>query len=144
MTTVTVPFQNADTANRSGCGDVRVGTWLSSGATDAEVTMVITDTHTQLDHCHQRVSIVPHGEIDAGTVDDLASSLQAALLSGAQEIDLDLADVSFMDTAAIEVLQATTESLEATGGHLCLRNPTSSVRRLLSLTAFAPGRPPHG
>lgn len=105
--------------------------------------MVITDSICQLDAANRRVSLVPSGEIDAGTVGDLADSLQAALLAGAQEVDIDLAAVSFMDTAAIDVLRAADESLEAVGGHLCLRNATSSVRRLLTLTAFTPGQRPN-
>ncbi len=99
--------------------------------------MVITDTTAALDIAHHRVSLVPRGEIDAGNVGSLAECLHDALLSGAYEIDLDLADVSFMDTAALEVLEGVRESLDAVGGHLCIRNPRSSVQRLLSLTAFA-------
>lgn len=107
--------------------------------------MVITDTLTQLDATHHRVTIVPTGEIDAGNVDSLSASLQEALLSGAHEIDLDLTDVPFLDTAALDALQAARDSLEIVGGHLCIRNPTPPVRRLLSLTAFTPSRTaPHG
>lgn len=103
--------------------------------------MVITDTTLALDDCRSRVSLEPVGEIDAGTVSALGDLLHEALLSGAHEIDLDLRRVSFMDTAAVEVLQMARETLESIGGHLCVRNATSSVRRLLSLTAFTPGRP---
>lgn len=100
---------------------------------------------SRLDGVRSRVSIAPVGEIDAGTVGPLSDLLHDALLTGAHEVDLDLAEVTFMDTAAIEVLQAARESLESVGGHLCLRNATASVRRLLSLTAFTPGAPaPHG
>jgi anti-sigma B factor antagonist len=104
--------------------------------------MVITDTVSQLDATHHRVTLVPTGEIDAGNVDSLSRRLQQALLSGAHEVDLDLADVSFLDSTALCALHAAGESLEAVGGHLCIRNPTPPVRRLLSLTGFAPGRPP--
>ena len=103
--------------------------------------MVITDTTSQLDETHLRVTLVPSGEIDAGNVDSLSARLQQALLTGAHEIDLDLAAVSFLDTAALDALRAAGESLEAVGGHLCIRNPTPPVRRLLSLTGFAPNRP---
>ncbi len=99
--------------------------------------MVITDSTAALDIAHHRVSLVPQGEIDAGNVESLSACIHDALLSGAHEIDLDLADVSFMDTAAVEVLEGARESLDAVGGHLCIRNARSSVQRLLSLTAFA-------
>lgn len=102
--------------------------------------MVITDTLAQLDATHLRVTLVPSGEIDAGNVDSLSDCLHEALLSGAYEVDLDLADVPFLDTAALDVLQGARDSLEAIGGHLCIRNPTPSVRRLLALTAFTPNR----
>ncbi len=103
--------------------------------------MVITDTTLALDDIRSRVSLEPVGEIDAGTVGALADLMHDALLSGAYEIDLDLRGVTFMDTAAVEVLLTARESLESVGGFLCIRNATSSVRRLLSLTAFTPGRP---
>ena len=107
--------------------------------------MVITDTLSQLDATHHRVTLVPSGEIDAGNVESLSDSIHEALLSGAYEIDLDLAEVSFLDTAALEVLEGARDALESTGGHLCIRNPTPPVRRLLSLTAFTPScSTPHG
>lgn len=103
--------------------------------------MVITDTLAQLDATHHRVTLVPTGEIDAGNVNPLADSIHEALLSGAHEIDLDLSGVPFMDTAALDVLRNTRDSLDAVGGYLCIRNATPSVRRLLSLTAFTSSRP---
>ena len=103
--------------------------------------MVITGTTNQIDATHHRVTLVPSGEIDAGNVGDLSERLHQALLSGAHEVDLDLRRVSFLDTAALDALRAADESLEAVGGHLCIRNPTAPVRRLLSLTGFAPNRP---
>lgn len=102
---------------------------------------IITDRTARLDAVHSRVSLEPVGEIDAGTVGALSDLIRDALLSGAYEIDLDLRHVTFMDTAAVEVLQMARESLEGMGGFLCIRNATASVRRLLSLTAFTPGRP---
>lgn len=100
--------------------------------------MVITDTVSKLDASHHRVTLVPAGEIDAGNVADLSSSLHDALLSGAHEIDLDLSQVPFLDTAALDVLRGVRDSVDAMGGHLCIRNPTPPVRRLLALTAFTP------
>ena len=103
--------------------------------------MVITDTLAHLDSTHDRVTLVPSGEIDAGNVAELADSIHDALRSGAHEIDLDLGAVPFMDTAALDVLRSARETLSAVGGVLCVRNPSATVRRLLSLTAFAPSRP---
>lgn len=103
--------------------------------------MVITDTLAQLDASHHRVTIVPSGEIDAGNVGALSSSIHDALLSGAYEVDLDLAAVPFMDTAALEVLRNARELLEAVGGYLCIRNPHPTVRRLLALTDFTCTQP---
>ena len=73
--------------------------------------MVITDSLAQLDATRHRVTLVPNGEIDAGNVDDLSSSIHEALLSGAHEIDLDLTGVPFMDTAALEVLRNARDTL---------------------------------
>lgn len=102
---------------------------------------LINNSRRSLDDCRSRVTLEPVGEIDAGTVGALGELVQDALLSGAHEIDLDLRRVTFMDTAAVEVLEMARETLESAGGHLCVRNAAASVRRLLSLTAFTPGRP---
>jgi anti-anti-sigma factor len=101
--------------------------------------MVITDTIARLDYGNTRVTLEPAGEIDAGSVDDLADMVHRALCAGAHELDVDLRNVSFMDTAALKVLEHAREVLASSGGHLCLRNPTPPVRRLLRLTAFCPG-----
>jgi anti-anti-sigma factor len=101
--------------------------------------MVITDTVSRLDDVQTRITLEPHGEIDAGSVDDLSTMVQDALRAGAHELDVDLRDVPFMDTAALRVLEAARDVLTASGGYLCLRNPAPEVRRLLRLTAFCPG-----
>ncbi len=144
MTNVTVTFQDAVAATNPVSPDVRVGT-AATGRRPEKLPMVITDTLSQLDATHHRVTLVPSGEIDAGNVESLSDSIHEALLSGAYEIDLDLAAVTFLDTAALEVLEGARDTLESTGGHLCIRNATPPVRRLLSLTAFTPScSTPHG
>ena len=101
--------------------------------------MVITDTVSRLGYGQTRVTLEPRGEIDAGSVDELTEMVREALCSGAHEVDVDLREVSFMDTTALKVLEQAREVLGANGGYLCLRNPTPPVRQLLRLTAFCPG-----
>ncbi len=101
--------------------------------------MVITDTLSRLDQARTRITLEPQGEIDAGSIELLSGMVQRALRAGAHELDVDLRGVSFMDTEALRVLEHAREVLHAAGGHLCLRNPSPPVRRLLSLTAFCPG-----
>ncbi len=101
--------------------------------------MVITDSRSNLDATHMRATLHPEGELDGGTMDDFANSVQKAIRSGAHEVDVDLSDVDFMDTEVLRILENARECLETVGGHLCLRNPGPQVRKLLSLTAFAPG-----
>ena len=103
--------------------------------------MVITDAVVALDACRSRVHLLPVGELDAGSVDDLAEPVARALRDGAHEIDVDLASVTFMDTSALRVLEAAAEHLAASGGHLCLRNARPPVARLLQLAALVHGRP---
>ncbi len=100
--------------------------------------MVITDTCTSLDTVRRRATIAPVGEIDAGSVADLVASVHRALLDGVHELDVDLRGVTFMDTAALAVLEHAREDLESTGGVLCIRNARPPVARLLALTAFVP------
>jgi anti-anti-sigma factor len=102
--------------------------------------MVITDTTARLGYGRTRVTLEPQGEIDAGSVGELADMVREALCAGAHELDVDLRGVSFMDTAALQVLEQAREVLSASGGFLCLRNPTPPVRRLLDLTALGHGR----
>jgi anti-anti-sigma factor len=101
--------------------------------------MVITDTVSRLGYGQTRVTLEPRGEIDAGSVEDLAAMVHDALCSGAHEVDVDLRDVSFMDTTALRVLQQARDVLTSAGGYLCLRNPQPQVRQLLRLTALCPG-----
>lgn len=103
--------------------------------------MVITDTVSRLGHGQTRVTLEPRGEIDAGSVDELADMLQQAVCGGAHEVDVDLREVTFMDTTALRVLTGAGEVLSSCGGHLCLRNPQPQVRQLLRLTALCPGAP---
>lgn len=100
--------------------------------------MVITDTMSRLDLSTTRITLQPCGEIDAGSVDQLTAMVQQALRAGVTELDVDLRDVSFMDSTALRVLDHARDILTASGGHLCLRNPGPEVRRLLELTAFVP------
>ncbi len=102
--------------------------------------MVITDTAADLHADLVRVTLVPTGEIDAGSIDALADSVHQALRDGAHEIDVDLAAVTFMDTAALAVLEGAREVLQSRGGFLCLRNPAPPVGRLLQLAALVHGR----
>lgn len=101
--------------------------------------MVITDTVSRLGYGQTRVTLEPRGEIDAGSVDELADMLQQAMCGGAHEVDVDLREVTFMDTTALRVLTGAREVLTSSGGHLCLRNPQPQVRQLLWLTALCPG-----
>lgn len=104
--------------------------------------MVITDTVSRLGYGRTRVTLEPHGEIDAGSVDQLSDMLHGALRAGAHEVDVDLRHVTFMDTTALRVLKNARESLSSAGGYLCLRNPQAQVRQLLRLTALCPGPAP--
>lgn len=101
--------------------------------------MVITDTVSRLGYGQTRITLEPHGEIDAGSVDELSEMLRSAVCAGAHEVDVDLRDVTFMDTTALRVLKGAREVLTSAGGYLCLRNPQPQVRQLLRLTALCPG-----
>lgn len=99
--------------------------------------MNIRDVHVELDADHERVTLLPSGAIDESEVSHFAESLQAALRSGAQEIDVDLSDVPDMAEATLDVLRGTIDALDCIHGHLCLRNPTPHVLALLSSGALA-------
>jgi len=82
-------------------------------------------------------SVVVHvdGDIDVATSDLLRADISQLVDSGPNLI-LDLNEVSFMDTVGISALLATRSAVMEHGGSLAVRNPSSTVRRVLEMTGL--------
>jgi anti-anti-sigma factor len=71
--------------------------------------------------------VIPQGEIDLGTRD----ALRECLGNCEDHAIIDLAEVSFLDSAGIGVIIGQRNRLEALGGSLVLRGPIDRVRTVL-------------
>jgi anti-sigma B factor antagonist len=82
-------------------------------------------------------SVVVHidGDIDVATSDRLREEMSQLVDSGPNLV-LDLNEVAFMDTIGISTLLATRSSVMEHGGSLAVRNPSSTVRRVLEMTGL--------
>jgi len=85
----------------------------------------------------QPATLAVAGEIDCVTAPQLQDAVMFALQRGAGSIHLDLAKVTFMDTAGVHVLVAAVRRSRLMGGHLGLTSSSRPVRRLLSLTGVS-------
>jgi anti-anti-sigma factor len=79
-----------------------------------------------------RTVIALSGELDTDSVADLRLALTRALDSTAVEIDM--AQVTFMDSSGLRELIGAYKRREAAGGSLRIVEPSTRVERLLKLT----------
>jgi anti-anti-sigma factor len=77
--------------------------------------------------------VVVSGELDILTAPLLESELRAAAGETSNDLVVDLAGVSFMDSAGMNVLVRLYKVLDKANRVLVLRNTTGSVRRVLEL-----------
>ena len=82
-------------------------------------------------------SIVVHldGDLDLLTVGRVRHDLAPLMADGAHLV-LDLARVSFIDSAGIGLLLSTRSALLKRGGRLEIRNPSNVVRRIFDVTGL--------
>jgi anti-sigma B factor antagonist len=73
------------------------------------------------------------GDVDVVTAPELQVQLGTLLGEGHVELVLDLSAVEFIDAAGIGVLVGASHQATQSGGHLRLRRPSPTVRRLLAV-----------
>ena len=74
------------------------------------------------------------GEVDIASAPALAEALNDALATGARRVVVDLSGLGFMDLSGLRVLTSSIRRARETGARIVLANPSSSVRRLVTLT----------
>jgi anti-anti-sigma factor len=76
------------------------------------------------------------GEIDLATIDAVRDQLAVLAESGTGDIDVDMAGVVFCDATVLRVLLAARQTLDASGRHITIINPSTPTARLLQLTGL--------
>ncbi len=72
------------------------------------------------------------GELDASTADELRTVLEP-MVDACGDIELDCAELTFMDSSGLHVLLSAAQALGA-DGRVIARNPNRTVRRVLTLS----------
>ncbi len=84
-----------------------------------------------------RVVVTVGGAIDLQTRGELLDAGRAALAGGANQLVLDLAGVSFIDSTGIGALVELGHDADDGSASLLLRNPSTRVERILEVTGLS-------
>lgn len=77
------------------------------------------------------------GDLDPHTSPMLQDRIDERLGDGATAAVLDVANVGFADSAGLRVIADTHRRLSEAGGALVVRNPSTSLQKLLTVTGLA-------
>jgi anti-anti-sigma factor len=77
------------------------------------------------------------GEVEFATAPRLRATLLELAQRGASPVIIDMAGVSFLDSAGISLLVQAKKRLSAADAELVLRAPTASVARVLEISGVA-------
>lgn len=94
--------------------------------------MLDFDTHQH----HSWFVISVTGDIDLSNADQVKSSIESAIDSGAQKIAVDLRSVGFMDSTGLRVLIESHEKLAGEEGELAIVATKGPIERLFEITAL--------
>ncbi|APU16706.1 MULTISPECIES: STAS domain-containing protein [Actinoalloteichus] len=87
-------------------------------------------------HPSTRLSVA--GEVDLSTAPELEQELGTAITAtDAEEVTVDVAEVSFMDSAGLRVLVGGLRQAEEHGVRLTVVNPQSQLRKIIEITGLA-------
>ena len=79
---------------------------------------------------------VLRGELDPHTAPSLRNEIDRVLGSGRANLVLDLAGLSFIDSSGLRVIISAHKETAERDGHLVLRSPSPTARRLLDITGL--------
>src|SRR5262245_50062599 len=77
--------------------------------------------------------VTPWGEIDIASVEDLDEALQSAVIRRPRYLLVDLSQVSYLDSAGINVLLHARQTMGRIGGELVLVGGSPFIRRLFQM-----------
>lgn len=84
----------------------------------------------------ERTVVIVRGEIDMHTASQLSAVVQLACVNS-EVVELDLAELEFLDSTGLGVIAGALDLLDRSGGRLELRNVPPMVMRLLQMTDMA-------
>ena len=108
---------------------VSAGAPTLSGASGMLISQVATDG--------ARTVVVLRGEADFSAVSVLSDAVARAIGSGNGDVVIALAELAFIDTAAVRVLAASQQRLGHRGRTLTFRSPNRVAGRLLEMFGLA-------
>ncbi|HMJ04186.1 MAG TPA: STAS domain-containing protein [Conexibacter sp.] len=82
----------------------------------------------------ERVRVIPHGELDLGSVTQLETQIEELRSRGFATIVLDLRQLTFMDSTGLRLLLRFDAESRSNGLHFAIIDCEGPVRRLLELT----------
>jgi anti-sigma B factor antagonist len=83
-------------------------------------------------------TLVVQGELDLAAKPDLLTCFEGVLATGPSTLNVDLSEVSFIDSAALGVLVDAYHQLRDRDGRLVVTAASPFVRRSLEITGLAP------
>jgi anti-anti-sigma factor len=84
----------------------------------------------------ETAAVTVHGSLEAATADELRRQLRFLIDSGHDRLDLDLADVWFLDGDGVGVLVWALKAQESAGGQLIVTATSPLVRRVLHIAGL--------
>ena len=83
------------------------------------------------------VVLSPNAALFDDAVDGFGSAVTQCVQAGEQKLLIDLGDVAFMDSRALEILMAAQDQLRSMGGDLKICRPSLTCRDILKVTRLA-------
>jgi anti-anti-sigma factor len=100
----------------------------------ADVAEPTLDIRVERDGTQATVWI--EGEVEFATAPRLRETLLELAQEGARPVVVDLAEVSFLDSAGISLLIQAKKRLTSGGSDLVLRDPQANIRRVLEISGL--------
>jgi anti-sigma B factor antagonist len=80
--------------------------------------------------------VMPHGDIDMGTADELERIARPLASSGQALLTIDMSGVDFCDSAGINALVRIKKACDAAGGRFAVSSPQAHVRHVLAVSGL--------
>lgn len=90
----------------------------------------------RVDEGDDQAVIYLDGELDPHTAPLLQEELDRLVAKGSTKIVLDMSALRFIDSSGLRVVISAHRRVRDAGGHLALRSPSDTARRLLEITGL--------
>jgi anti-sigma B factor antagonist len=83
-----------------------------------------------------RTTIALTGELDVSSAADLQTTVEQEVGAGYPDLNLDLADLTFIDSSGLSALVAANERCQSAGGKMTVCAPSRQVTKALQITGL--------